>query len=177
MAFRARFPAAVAAGCTLLLGCGGEGHTTCCVVTPPPCCVVPSDPSSVPPGAHSGPTGITFLAADPAPGSTLTGCLPDASGCDGRIRMRFRLLNRTGGPVLDAIGFLHGSNKLACWRGTTGPFRLEAGAASDVFVVFDQRDPRACSAPSEIATMKLVVEGTVETASLQEWVVHYDLRP
>jgi hypothetical protein len=177
MAFRARFPAAAAAACTLLLGCGDEGHTACCVVTPPPCCVVPSDPSSVPPGAHSGPTEITFLAADPAPGSTLAGCQPDASGCDGRIRMRFRLLNRTGGPVLDAIGFLHGSNKLACWRGTTGPFRLEAGVTSELLVVFDQRDPRACVAPSEIATMKLVVEGTVETASLQEWVVHYDLRP
>ncbi len=173
MALRARFPAAIAA-CTLLLGCGDEGHTTCCAITP--CCTVPPNPSAVPPGAHSGLTEITFLAANPAPGSTLTGCQPDASGCDGRIRMRFRLLNPTGGPVLDAIGFLHGSNKLACWRGTTGPFRLEAGAATEVLIVFDQREP-LCAAPSEIANMKLVVEGTVEVASLQEWAVRYDLRP
>jgi hypothetical protein len=170
LAHWARFPAAVAS-CTLLLACGGGDRvpTGCCVQVP-----VNSGPT---PGAHTGPTGITFLAAEPPPGSTLSGCQADASGCDGRIRMRFRLLNPTGGPALDAIGFLHGSNKLACWRGTTGPFRLEAGVTSDVLVVFDQRDPRACSAPSEIATMKLVVEGTVETASLQEWLVHYDLRP
>ena len=66
--------------------------------------------------------------------------------------------------------------RLSTRRATSGPFRLEAGAATDLTAVFDQRDP-TCSAPSEIATMKVVVEGTVEVASLQEWAVHYDLRP
>ncbi len=128
------------------------------------------------PGAHTGPTEITFLAADPPPGATLTGCQADASGCDGRIRMRFSLRNPTGGPVLYATAFLHASNKLACWRATSPQFRLEAGVATDFTAVFDQRDP-TCFAPSEIATMKVVVEGTVEVASAQEWAVHYDLRP
>lgn len=175
MSLGVRFPAAIAS-CALLFACGdGDEQTPCCA---PPPVTSPSPVAPGPtPGAHTGPTEITFLAAEPAPGSTLTGCQADASGCDGRIRMRFRLRNPTGGPVLDAIGFLHGTNHLACWRGSTGPFRLEAGAASDVLVLFDQRDPRACSAPSEIATMKLVVEGTVETASLQEWAIRYDLRP
>jgi hypothetical protein len=152
----------------LLAGCGPEGHTTCCAVPP--------DASAVSPGAHTGPTEITFVAAEPLPGSILTGCRSDASGCDGRIRLRFRLRNPTGGPVLDAIGFLHTTRLLACWRGTTGPLRLEAGAASEVLIVFDRREP-ACTAPAEIATMKLVVEGTVEVASLQEWAIRYDLRP
>jgi hypothetical protein len=151
-------------------GCGSE---TTVPMTPPS--ATPTSPPAVSPGAHTGLTEITFLAAEPPPGSTLTGCLGDASGCDGRIRMRFRLRNPTGGPVLDAIGFLHTTSLLACWRGTTGPFRLEAGA-TEVLIVFDRREP-ACFAPSEIATMKLVVEGTVEVASLQEWAIRYDLRP
>jgi hypothetical protein len=91
--------------------------------------------------------------------------------------MRFRLRNPAGGPVLDAIAFLHRTNKLACWRAATGSFHLDAGVPREILVVFDQRDPGACATPSEIATMKLVVEGPVETASLQEWAIRYDLRP
>ncbi len=159
--------------CALLAGCGSgeEGHTTCCVQPTPP-----ATPSAANPGTHTGPTEITFLAADPPPGATLNGCQADASGCDGRIRMRFALRNPTGGPVLYATAFLHASNKLACWRSTSPPFRLEPGVTVELLAVFDQRDP-TCAAPSEIATMKLVVEGTVEVASLQEWAIHYDLRP
>lgn len=177
MAFRLRFPAVVAS-CALLFACGDDGVSNCCspAASPSPG-ATPASTSAVTPGAHTGPTEITFLVADPAPDSTLTGCQADASGCDGRIRMSFRLRSASGGPVLDAIAYLHGSNKLACWRADTGPFRLDAGVSRDVLVVFDQRDPRACGAPSEIETMKLVVEGTVETASLQEWSIHYDLRP
>jgi len=154
------------AGC----GDGEEGHTTCCVQPSPPA------DTAVAAGAHTGPTEITFLAAEPPPGATLNGCLADASGCDGRIRMRFALRNPIGGSVLYATAFLHASNRLACWRATSGPFRLEAGVTDELLAVFDQRDP-TCFTPSEIATMKVVVEGTVEVASLQEWAIHYDLRP
>ena len=107
----------------------------------------------------------------------MTGCGRDGTACSGRIRMSFRLLNATGGPVLYTVAFLHATNLLACWRGETGPLRLEAGVASDVTIVFDQPDTAACGAPADIATMKLVVEGTVEVASLQEWSVRYSLQP
>lgn len=174
MSLGVRFPAAIAS-CALLLACGdGEDEHTPCCAPPPVTSPSPAAPGPTP-GAHSGATEITFLAADPAPGSTLTGCRTDASGCDGRIRMRFRLRSPTGGPVLNAVAFLHAQNLLACWRATTGPFQLAAGD-SELAFVFDQREP-ACAAPNSIETMKLVVEGTVEVASLQEWKIHYDLRP
>ena len=166
-----RFSAMALAG---LLGAACGGETTVPMVPPSP---TPTSPLAVSPGAHTGLTQITFLAAEPAPGSTLSGCGTDASGCDGRVRMRFQLRNATGGPVLDAVAFLHGTNHLACWRGTTGPLQLAAGVASEVLIVFDQRDPAACMVPGEIATMKLAVVGPVEVDSLQEWAVSYALRP
>jgi hypothetical protein len=129
------------------------------------------------PGAHDGPTHISFLVAEPPPGSTLAACGTDASGCDGSIRMRFRLSNPTGGPALYAVGFLHGTNRLACWRGRTAPLRLEAAVPQEILVVFDTRDPQACPVPFEIGTMKVVVEGPVEVASVQEWAVRYQIRP
>jgi hypothetical protein len=127
-------------------------------------------------GAHTGPTEITFLAAEPAPGSTIEGCGRDASGCSSRVRMRFRLLSASGGPVLDAIGYLHAMNLLACHRGATGAFELQPGVAREVEIVFDQADP-ACGVPATIANMKLVLNAPVQTASLQEWSVRYELRP
>jgi hypothetical protein len=162
-------------GFLFMAGCGGQGSPT---VLPTP---VPSPPSTPGPGEvvvgpHTGPTEITFLAAEPVPGSTLEGCGRDASGCSGRVRMRFRLLSASGGPVLDAIGFLHATNKLACYRGTTGRLDLRPGVASEVVIVFDQPDA-ACGVPATIANMKVVLNAPVETASLQEWAVRYELRP
>ena len=145
-------------------------------VTPP----VPSPtpgPRDVVVGPHTGPTQITFLAAEPAPGSTITGCGASAAGCSGRVRMRFRLLSASGGPVLDAIGFLHATNKLACYRGSTGPIDLQAGVASDLEIVFDQADTAACGIPASIANMKVVLSAPIETDGLQEWAIQYELRP
>jgi hypothetical protein len=127
-------------------------------------------------GAHTGPTEITFLSADPAPGATIEGCGRDARGCAGRVRMRFRLLSRSGGPVLDAIGFLHATNKLACFSGRTGRLELGPGVPQEIEVVFAEVDP-VCLVPGTISDMKLVLNAPVETASLQEWALRYELRP
>ena len=43
-------------------------------------------------------------------------------------------------------------------------------------IVFDQPDA-ACGVPATIANMKVVLNAPVETASLQEWAVRYELRP
>ena len=91
--------------------------------------------------------------------------------------MRFRLLSASGGPVLDAIGFLHATTKAACYRGSTGPLDLQAGVPSEIEIVFDQPDPQACAVPASIATMKVVLNAPIQTDGLQEWGVRYELRP
>jgi hypothetical protein len=119
---------------------------------------------------------MTFLSADPPPGSTIAGCGARASGCSGRVRMRFRLLSASGGPVLNATGFLHGMNLIACYRGSTGRLDLAAGAPMDVEIVFDEADD-ACGMPATIATMKVSLTAPVQTDGLQEWGIRYELRP
>jgi hypothetical protein len=90
--------------------------------------------------------------------------------------MRFRLLSASGGPVLNAIGYLHATNKLACYRGSTGRLDLAAGVPLDVEIVFDGADD-ACGMPATIATMKVVLNAPSQTDGLQEWGIHYELRP
>ncbi|HYN01171.1 MAG TPA: hypothetical protein VE359_01875 [Vicinamibacteria bacterium] len=159
-----------------LLGPGcGDGATP--VVPMPGTSPTLPAPTDVVVGPHTGPTEITFLSAEPAPGSTITGCGAKASGCSGRVRMRFRLLSATGGPVLDAIGFLHATNKLACYRGSTGRLDLQPGVPSEVVIVFDQPDTAACGMPATIANMKVVLSAPVQTDGLQEWAIRYELRP
>jgi hypothetical protein len=91
--------------------------------------------------------------------------------------MRFRLLSASGGPVLSAIGFLHATSKLACYRGSTGPLDLRPGVPSEVVIVFDQPDAAACAMPATIANMKVVLNAPVQTDGLQEWAIRYELRP
>ena len=159
-----------------LLGPGcGDGATP--VVPIPSTSPTLPAPTDVVVGPHTGPTEITFLSAEPAPGSTIAGCGANASGCAGRVRMRFRLLSSTGGPVLDAIGFLHATNKLACYRGSTGPLDLRPAVPSEVVIVFDQPDTAACAMPASIANMKVVLNAPVQTDGLQEWAIRYELRP
>jgi hypothetical protein len=158
------------------LGCGDGTPTV--VPTPTPTAIgMTPPPIGVVIGPHTGPTGITFVSADPPPGSTIAGCGANAGGCSGRVRMRFRLLSAAGGPVLDAIGFLHATNLLACYRGSTGPLDLRPGVATEVEIVFDEPAAAACTMPATIATMKVVLNAPVQTDGLQEWGIRYELRP
>jgi hypothetical protein len=154
------------------LACGGDGQP---IGGPSPPVPTPTPAvDAVVVGAHTGPTQITFVAAEPAPGSTIAGCGSDATGCRGRVRMRFRLLSASGGPVLDAIGFLHATNKIACYRGSTGRFDLQPGAPAEVLIVFDEADA-ACGLPATITNMKVVLSAPVQTDGLQEWAIRYEL--
>jgi hypothetical protein len=170
---------ALAFGLAGLLGQGcGDGATPIVVPTPTPTATpTPGNGTGVVAGPHTGPTEITFLAADPPPGSTITGCGPSAAGCSGRVQMHFRLLSASGGPVLDAIGFLHATNMLACYRGSTGPFDLRPGVPSEIVIVFDQPDAAACGMPVTIANMKVTLSAPIQTDGLQEWAVRYEFRP
>ena len=128
-------------------------------------------------GPRTGQTEITFLAAEPSPGSTITGCGAKASGCSGRVRMRFRLLSASGGPVLDAIGYLHATNQLACYGGSTGRVDLQPGVPTEVVIVFDRPDDAACGLPASIANMKVVLNAPVQVDGLQEWAIQYEFGP
>jgi hypothetical protein len=168
------------AGLTLVLAalvahsCGDRTASDGLTPIPSP---TPTQVAGVVVGPRTGPTEITFLAAEPSPGSTITGCGASASGCSGRVSMRFRLLSASGGPVLDAIGFLHATNKLACYRGSTGPLDLRPGVPTEIVIVFDQPDAAACGMPATIANMKVVLSAPVQTDGLQEWAIRYELRP
>ncbi|HEX9185754.1 MAG TPA: hypothetical protein VGB87_01695, partial [Vicinamibacteria bacterium] len=89
----------------------------------------------------------------------------------------FRLRSAGGGPVLDAIGFLHATTKIACYRGSTGRLDLAPGVPAEITIVFDQPDAGACGVPATIANMKVVLSAPVQTDGLQEWAIRYELRP
>jgi hypothetical protein len=171
---RPPWPALILAA-LLAHGCGDDG-TPIVQPTPTPS-PTPTPVTDVVIGPRTGPTEITFLAAEPPPGSTITGCGTNAGGCSGRVRMRFRLLSAAGGPVLDAIGFLHATTKLACYRGSTGRLDLEPGVPSEIVIVFDQPDAAACGLPATIANMKVVLNAPVQTDGLQEWAIRYEFQP
>jgi hypothetical protein len=145
---------------------------------PTPTAAPTPDPRTIAiPGASTGPTTITFLEAEPALGSTIGGCGPSLDGCPQSVRMRFRLLSPSAGPVLWVVGFLHGTNIAACFRGRAEGFTLEASQPQEVELLFDTPDLDACAPPATIAHLAVVVEGTVEVASRQEWAVWYQLEP
>ena len=157
------------------LGCGDGTPTVVPTPTPTPTRTPPPG-TGVVVGPHTGATEITFVSADPPPGSTVAGCGSKASGCSGRVRMRFRLRSAVGGPVLNAIGFLHATNQLACYRGSTDRLDLNPGVPAEVEIVFDEADD-ACRMPATIATMKVVLNAPGQTEGLQEWGIRYEFRP
>jgi hypothetical protein len=164
-----------------LAACGGHEPAGPGPVASPTPSVSPSPTPGLPGvtvGRATGPTAITLVAAEPAPGSTIVGCGAHAAGCLGRIRMTFRLAPTGTGSVLWCVGFLHAADKTACLQGRTGAFPLRAGEVQAVEVVFDQVDESdRCRTPLDLTDLALTVEGTVEVAARQEWGLHYRLDP
>jgi hypothetical protein len=155
----------------VLAACGGESPSS-----PPPFGGSPSPgPSEVVPGKATGPTGIAFASADPPPGSVVSGCGTDATGCPGRVRMVFRLTPTMSGHVLHFDATLHANTKRACFVGQTAVADLRAGQAVSVPIVLD---PVAdCRTPFAITDLAASLEGTVEVASRQEWSIGYTFAP
>ncbi len=170
--------AALALAAALLASCSGDGATT----PGPPATPTPSPtPPAVPglvDGASTGPTPIDFVSADPALGTTISGCGAHASGCAGRIRMTFRLTPGGTGPVLFCIGFLHAADKTGCLQGRTGALNLRRGEPQTVEVVFDQVGAGdRCRVPLDLTDLAFAVEGTIDVASRHEWGLRYRLAP
>jgi hypothetical protein len=124
---------------------------------------------------QSGPVAIEFIDATPAVGSTIMGCGPGLSGCANRVAMQFTLRAQDAGHVLGVRAFLHATNLQACLLAQTGAFDLARGEVRPLAIVFDRTE--ACGMPLTIATMAVVMEGTVEVASRRAWAVTYTFRP
>jgi len=123
-----------------------------------------------------GETDIRLVAAEPLPGSTLTGCGAGVSGCDGRIRMTLRLESAAGGSTLGLVAFLHSERAVACLRATFPPVLLDPGTARDVEVVFAPADSdEECFTPLDLTHLAVVVEGTAAVYGRQEWALRYHL--
>lgn len=145
---------------------------------PVPSATASPPPSGVRVGSSSGPTTIAYLSAAPEPGATLSGCGDHGEGCAGRIRIAFRLTPTRTGSVLFVVGFLHAADKTACLEGRLGGFELRAGEPRTVEVAFGPvGDAGRCRTALDLTDLALVVEGTVEVASRQEWSLRYRLDP
>jgi hypothetical protein len=158
-----------------LSACGGDGDGLAgpAPATQPTATPTPDPGTLATPGTSTGPTTITLIDAEPPPGSTISGCGPDLDGCPERVRVRVRLVSSAAGTVLEVVGFLHGSNKAACFSGAAEGFPFGANETRDVEIVFDTPDLDACTPPAAITHMAIVVGGTIEVASRQEWAVEY----
>jgi hypothetical protein len=176
-----RWTAVVVAVLLLGEGCGASSpddlHPSPSPSLSPPVSPTPGLPG-VTAGVSTGPTAITLLSADPAPGSTLAGCGAGAVGCAGRIRMTFLLRPSGTGTVLWCVAFLHASNQAGCLQARTAGLALKAGEAQTVEVVFDTADTGGfCGTPLDITHLAFVVEGVTQVASRQEWALRYHLDP
>lgn len=157
-----------------LLGCS-DGPLQPARPTPTPPPTPPSPPLGVSLGPGTGATQILFSSSQPPPGTTFSGCGPDVSGCEGRLRLRFLLRPSGSGPALNFRVFLHDTSLRACLLSSSGPFELRAGDEVALDLVLDQSD--RCATPTRIATMAAIVEGTVEISARQEWGLSYTFRP
>jgi hypothetical protein len=125
---------------------------------------------------RSGPVRITLSSANVSPGATIAGCGPLVSGCIGRLQISVELAPIFDGPVLYVRAYLHSMrNGVACLTGNTGPFELRSNQRTNVAVTFDSAD--VCGTPDTMATMDVIVEGPVQTASRQAWAIRYVFAP
>lgn len=126
-----------------------------------------------------GPAIMTFLSADPSPGSTLSGCGTSVEGCEGRIRVRVRVETSTGGNIVDLSAYLYGTERrIACLisRDTLGgSFELRAGQPREFEFLFDRSDD--CPTPEKIRAMNVISSADVNASGRQGWLIEYGLEP
>jgi hypothetical protein len=136
----------------------------------------PVDPNAPVAGARSGPVSIEFIASNPAPGSTVSGCGAVIAGCAGKLRLSVRLRSTSAGPVLWSRATLHGANRQACLSAVGEGFTLAANSTTSIDLRFDQFDP-GCALPFDALDLAVLLEGPVQTASRQEFAVRYRFVP
>jgi hypothetical protein len=107
----------------------GAGLTAACASSTP---VTPTfNPTAVVPTFGSGPVQISFLSATPPPGSTISGCGANPTGCLGRLDMTFLLRSNARGHVGSGAVYLFDASGLAGCLGMNIP-ATDVAAGSDV---------------------------------------------
>ena len=166
---------------TIVLAACGDSSSPSAASPPAPS---PQDPeptalsTEVVPTVTEGPITITFLDADPPPGTTLSGCGEAVAGCQGRIRARVRVETATSGFVVDVSAALFGTESpIACLnsRNVAGNFELRTGEPRVFEFVFDGSD--GCPTPEKIRAMNVIVSGDVNASGRQGWLIEYGLEP
>lgn len=131
--------------------------------------------SAVVPGMASGATRIDFVSGDPAPGTAVSGCGPDASGCPGRLRMVFHLTPPLTATAARFVATLRTASERPCFRAATGPLPLRAGVGASIQVVLDPSE--ACATPFAVTGLAADLEGEGQVAAHQEWAIGYTFAP
>jgi hypothetical protein len=105
----------------------------------------------------------------------VAGCGALVDGCRGRLRLAFDLQPQSAGHALYARVHLHATNQITCLWGEASAFDLQAGVPRRLEMILDNAG--RCATPVTMAFMDVVVEGTVEVASRQEWGLRYEFVP
>lgn len=127
--------------------------------------------ATVSPGDSSGPIAIAYTGSNVRPGSTVSGCGSDISGCKGRMWMSFRLTPRVTGSSDVVRLVLQTATKGGCLSGSLPSPTFVAGQAQDVVITLDASV--ACPVPAVITHMWVNIEGSVGLSARQEWGVDY----
>ena len=152
------------------------GLASCSDDTPvaPPIVPTPAPtptPAAVSPGDSSGDISIAYTGSNVLPGSTVSGCGSDISGCTGRMWMSFRLTPRVTGSA-DVIRLVFQSaTKGGCLSGRILSQSFVAGQQQNIVVTLDESV--GCTVPSVISHMWMNIEGSVGMSARQEWGVDY----
>jgi len=140
-----------AAGAGVALAARGSGGASppAPMVTPTPQATPTPDPNTiVTPISGFGPVQMTFVSADPPPGTTISGCGSNLRGCPGRPTITFSLRSSTAGSSLLLNVRLTSSTVASCFiQAPFGePFTLEAGVPRSISKSFDPGSS-GCAAP------------------------------
>jgi predicted small secreted protein len=150
--------------------------TSCSDETPvaPPIVPTPT-PAAVSPGDASGAIAIAYTGSNILPGSTVSGCGSDISGCRGRMWMSFRLTPSVTGTSSVIRLVFQTATKGGCLSGTLPAPTFVAGQAQNVVITLD--GSVGCPVPAVFTHMWMNIEGPVGLTARQEWGVSYRFEP
>jgi len=139
----------------------------------------PTAPSfmAVVPSSSYGPVQISFLSATPAPGSTISGCGPNPTGCQGRLSMTFLLRSNISGHVRSGAVYLYNAYGLdGCLGMNILPTDLVAGTGVVTTVRVDIAN-EFCPMPLVINRMVFTIYDEGPLRSAQGFQVRYLFLP
>jgi len=154
---------AALAGAGLAAGCDSSTSAT------PPSAVVPT--------SSSGPVQISFLGANPPPGSTISGCGANPTGCQGRLSMTFRLRSNASGHLRAGAVYLFDATGIdGCLGMMVSPTDLTASASVETTVRVDIAN-QFCPMPLVVDRMVFTIYDEASLRSEQRFELNYSFLP